>query len=105
MTLLRKIKLIRSGATTTDSIGQSIEAEEIVREVLVEVQSVNSSEFFSGQQGGLSPDYRFRINSFGYKGEKILEYNGIRYSVYKTYESDNNYIELYVEEERGTTNV
>lgn len=105
MTLYRKIKLISAGATTTDSIGQENATGEIERELLVEVQSVNSSEFFSGQQGGLAPEYRFRINSFGYKGERICEYNGKIYSIYKTYESDNNYIELYVEEERGTTNV
>lgn len=103
MTLYRKIKLISQETTGEDSIGQSIITEK-EREVLVEVQSVNSSEFFSGQQGGLAPEYRFRINSFGYKGEKVCVFNGKRYSIYKVYESDNNYIDLYAEEERGTTN-
>lgn len=103
MTLYRKIKLISQETTGEDSIGQSIITEK-EREVLVEVQSVNSTEFYAGQQGGLSPEYRFRINAFGYKNEKVCEFNGIRYSIYKTYKSDNNYIDLYAEEERGTTN-
>lgn len=105
MTLYRKIKLISLGTTTTDSIGQTIVSTETEREVLVEVQSVNSSEFFAGQQGGLAPELRFRIDSFGYKGEKVCKYNGTRYSIYRVYESDNNYTDLYAEEERGTTNV
>lgn len=103
MTLYRKIKLISQETTGEDSIGQSIITEK-EREVLVEVQSVNSSEFFAGQQGGLAPEFRFRIDRFGYKDEKTCEYDGKRYSIYKTYKSDNNYVDLYAEEERGTTN-
>lgn len=103
MTLFRKIKLISETVTGVDSIGQSI-VTETSREVLVEVQSVNASEFFAGQQGGLAPEFRFRVDRFGYKDEKICEYGGKRYSIYKTYKSDNNYIDLYAEEERGTTN-
>ena len=103
MTLYRKLVLIAQTPDGKDSIGQPL-YKLSEREVLVEVQSVNSTEFFSGRQGGLSPALRFRIDRNGYQGEKICKYNGIRYSIYKTYESDNIYIDLYAEEENGTTN-
>ena len=103
MTLYRKLVLIAQTPDGKDSIGQPL-YKLSEREVLVEVQSVNSTEFFSGRQGGLSPALRFRIDRNGYQGEKICKYNGIRYSIYKVYESDNIYIDLYAEEENGTTN-
>ena len=103
MTLYRKLTLISLTANGKDSIGQPLEKSS-EREILAEVTSVNSTEYFSGRQGGLSPALRFRVDRFGYQGEKICKYNGIRYSIYKTYESDNNYIDLYAEEENGTTN-
>ena len=38
---------------------------------------------------------------FGYAGQKILVYDGKRYSIYRTYETDDNYIEIYAEAEVG----
>ena len=103
MTLYRKIKLISRTDNGTDSIGQPI-VTETAREILVEYQSVTSNEFFIGKQSGLSPSFRFRVDRFGYKGERIIEFNGTRYTIYKTYEADNNFVDLYAEEELGETN-
>lgn len=104
MTLYRTLTLIATTNNGTDAIGQPI-VTETTRDVLVEVSSVTSTEFFAGQQNGLSPAYRFRIDRFGYKGESLCIYNGTRYAIYKSFESDNNYIDLYAEEVRGVTNV
>lgn len=103
MTLYRKITLISFTDSGTDTIGQPIVTEK-TREVLAEYQSVTSNEYFAGKQGGLSPSFRFRLDKFAYKGEKLVVFAGTRYSIYKTYEADNNYIDLYVEEELGETN-
>ena len=35
-------------------------------------------------------------------GETIVEYDGQTYSVYRSYETDDDYIELYVERKGGT---
>ena len=35
-------------------------------------------------------------------GETVCEYNGESFSIYRTYETDSDYIELYVERKGGT---
>jgi hypothetical protein len=40
---------------------------------------------------------------YDYEGEKLLEYNGKEYSIYRTYcPHDSDDIELYVERKTGT---
>lgn len=102
MTRINKITLITE-QTTTDSIGQIVTTESTV-EYIGEVRSVTQNEYMTGRQSGLSPAYVFRVSVFGYSGQKILEYDGARYSIYRTYEADDNYIELYTEAMLGVTN-
>lgn len=101
MTVLRKITLITE-TETTDAIGQPV-INTTTRDLIAEVNSVTSTEYFEGRKNNLSPEFRFRVSRFGYSGEKKLTYNGSNYAIYKTYEADNNYIDLYVEAEAGTT--
>lgn len=102
MTRINKIKLI-SEQITTDAIGQPTTTE-TARELIAEVRSCSMSEFMSGRQSGITPAYVFRVSMFAYNGEKVLELDGKRYSIYRTYESDSNEIELYTEAELGVTN-
>ena len=37
-----------------------------------------------------------------YAGESVIEYEGKTYAVYRTYRTDADYIELYVERKGGT---
>jgi hypothetical protein len=37
-----------------------------------------------------------------YDGERLLEYNGKRYGIYRTYHGRGDQIELYVERKGGT---
>ena len=101
MTKIGKITLIKE-TQTTDTIGQLVTTES-TKEVIAEVKSVSQNEFMQGRQGGLTPEYVFHVSSFIYSGEKILSYEGKRYSVYRTFEADENYIELYTEQEVGST--
>ena len=87
MTLIAKVR-------TVDSYGRQ-QATETRRDVLCEVESVSRAEFFAAGQNGLTPDYRFRVFGAEWGGERECEYNGTRYSIYRTYQpSDhvrNNY--------------
>lgn len=103
MTRINKITLI-SEAATTDAIGQ-VTTTETTTDIIGEVRSVSRTEFMTGKQSGLTPSYVFRVSMFGYAGQKILKYNGARYNVYRTYEADDNYVELYTAAELGVTNV
>lgn len=100
MTRIDKLTLIKE-VIEKDDIGQPVSTESEFT-LIAEVSSVTQSEFMQGQQDGLSPAYVFKISTFGYSGQRIVEYNGERYSVYRTYQPDENYIELYTELEVGS---
>lgn len=103
MTRINKLKLIsQAQSEQTDAIGQIVTVETTV-EIIAEVREVTRSEFMQGKQDGLSPAYVFRVSSFIYCGQTIVEYQGERFSIYRTYHPDENYIELYAEREVGAT--
>ena len=73
------------------------------KKVYCQVNSVSASEFFEGGRSGLNPDYRITMFRYDYDGEKLLEYDGEEYSIYRTYITRNDEIELYVERKGGNT--
>lgn len=72
------------------------------RDVFCNVSSVTRSEFFDGGRNGLNPEYRFTMFFADYNDEKIVEYNGNTYAVYRTYLERTDVLELYVERKGGT---
>ena len=101
MTRINKLELITE-TISRDSIGQ-ITTTESTTELIAEVRSVSQSEYMNGKQSGISPAYVFRVSLFGYSGQTIVKYNDVKYSVYRTYETDDNYVELYAEKAIGVT--
>lgn len=76
------------------------EATETETAVFCEVGSITQSEFFASADTELQPEFRFSIFFGDYNGQDIVEYQGKRYSVYRTYRSG-DYMELYVERKIG----
>lgn len=74
------------------------------RTVFCNVSSVSASEFFQAGQMGLKPEYRFTMFFYDYQNEEVLEYNGVRYTVYRTYHAANDLIELYANKVAGNVN-
>lgn len=72
------------------------------RDVFCQVDSVTRSEFFEGGRNGLNPEYRMKVFFADYNGEKLLVYNGLTYSIYRTFQGNTDIIELYVERKGGT---
>lgn len=70
-------------------------------QVYADVTSVTATEWFEGGRNGLNPEYRMRIFAPEYNGEKIIEYNGIQYTIYRTYMARNDTLELYVQRKMG----
>ena len=68
--------------------------------VFIKVDSVTGREWFEGGRNGLNPQYRFTMFRFDYHGEKVIEYNDVQYTIYRTFEKGDN-IELYVELRKG----
>jgi SPP1 family predicted phage head-tail adaptor len=95
------IKLIKV-TNTKDSTGVPRTVYGEPRTVMCQVDSVTRAEFFEGGRNGLNPEFVFRVFFGDYDGERLLEYNGKRYGIYRTYHGRGDQIELYVERKGGT---
>lgn len=75
---------------------------EIKRAIYCNVSSVTSAEWHSANQEGLKAAYVFTVFGPDYNGEELVEYNGARYSVIRTYRLKNDNIELHCGTKKGT---
>ena len=66
------------------------------RTVYCTVRSATYNDILASKSEGLRPEIVFRLShDFEYKGEKICEYNGVRYNIDRTYvANDSDWIEL-----------
>lgn len=85
---------------TKDNLGVETPTE-TTRTVMCEVTSVSQAEFFAAANTELNPELRFTVFFGDYENESVIEYNGARYSIYRTYRSG-DYMELYAERKIGT---
>lgn len=92
-----------SDTRTQDDNGVWRDGARTSRDVFAQVDSVTRSEFFAGGQNGLKPEYRFTLFFGDYDGESELVYNGVTYSIYRSYYDRNDDVELYVEKKVGVT--
>lgn len=85
---------------TQDEIGQYVSTE-TKRMVFCDVRSITRAEWFEAGRNGMQPSFVFVIFGPDYQDEKIVEYNGSRYGVYRTYAVRNDQLELFVEGKGG----
>ena len=83
-----------------DEIGQEI-AGETKRNVFCNVSGITRNEWFEAAKSGFQPQLRLTVFRYDYQNERIVEYRGARYAVYRTYESQKELIELYLEAQVG----
>lgn len=88
---------------TTDSMGQKVATEKSTT-VFATLTSISRAEWVSYSQSGrqgLVPSYVASVFMGDYNGESIAEYDGKRYGIYRTYERDDEQVELYLEKKAG----
>lgn len=95
----RVLKLI-SNTYIKDSIKQQV-PQETAREVFCNVTGISGTEKLEAGREGLNPQFRATVFAFDYNGEEIVELDGERYSVYRTYPGKNEDMELYLEKKVG----
>lgn len=98
--MIPNIDLIGQTEDGKDAIGQIIK-KETKNSVYAEVTSISQREIDAGGQSGHKRELRFTVWTFEYHGEEILDYNGVRYYIYRTYIRDDGHIELYTERRMG----
>lgn len=90
---------------TTDEVGFPV-AVDTPYETFCQVDSISRTEFFDAGKAGLTPEYVFTINAVEYNGQSEVEYEGKRYTIYRTYYRKNDdMMELYAEYRSGVTDV
>lgn len=95
-------KLIKYSGLTFDKYGNPVKVK-IERTVYVMPRGVYSSEFYDAAQLGLKPSITLTLsNRAEYKGEKILEYEGVLYNVIRVdWNAQRDAISLVCEERAG----
>lgn len=84
-----------------DELNQFIPKEQKVA-ILCHEKSISQSEFFAAGRGGINADLVLITSAVNYAKEKIIEYDGNRYGIYRTYRNPNSdEIELYCEWKGG----
>lgn len=71
------------------------------RDIYCDVMSISRDEFFEGGRNGLNPAYRFDVFGPDYEGETLCEFEGLRYAIYRTYQTRTDTLELYAQREGG----
>ena len=62
---------------------------------------MQQSEFFAAGRNGLRPQMRLKVFAEDYRQEELVEVDGARYRIYRTYLGDNEQLELYLEKKAG----
>lgn len=83
-----------------DDIGNQISVETRTT-VLCKKQSAGRNEFYNAAAAGHRPEHVFVIHGYEYNGETIVEFDGVKYTVIRTYQTDFEEIELTVERVSG----
>jgi SPP1 family predicted phage head-tail adaptor len=86
--------------TTPDELGQAIPSESLAM-VFCSRLSITRAEFNTAGSLGFKPNMMLIVDSDAYENEKLLEYGGKKYSIYKTFQRTDNFTELYCEVKSG----
>ena len=88
---------------TTDDMGQKLYTTES-KTVYATITSISRAEWVSYSQTGrqgLVPAYVATVFFGDYEGENECIYDGQTYGIYRTYERDDEQVELYLEKKAG----
>lgn len=71
---------------------------ETARQVYAEIRSATRSEYYTALNAGIRPSYVFKLTADGdYQNERYLRYQGLKYSIARTYLTRDGGIELTAE--------
>lgn len=88
-----KIIYLLDPTTITNEIGDIIHTME-KKKRYAEVKSIRQSEAYQAAAVGLKPEIMCVIWKFEYSKEEFLLYDGVEYKISRTYEKDDEKIEL-----------
>ncbi|PWE71453.1 phage head-tail adapter protein [Bacillus cereus] len=84
-----------------DELGQKEEVRTFNRQVFCEKKSVSQNEFFQAGQNGFKPKCVLVVYAIDYQEEQKVKYRDKEYNIYRSYERNDEKIELYCEVKIG----
>lgn len=88
----------------TNENGFDNPTQESSRTVFCNRRSISQGEYYKAQQAGIQVEVKIEVHCIDYAGEVLVEFEGKRYSVLKTYEPpDSDVIELTLTDLPTTT--
>lgn len=85
--------------------GFAVKPEESARTVFCNKKTVGYSEYFKSRQTGKLVEAKYEVHKADYGGEDVVEVNGRRYFVLKTYDTGTDTIELTLTDLRNRNEV
>lgn len=86
--------------TTQDELGQFVKTEKSYM-VFCSKMSITRAEFNSAGSLGHKPDIMLIVDSDSYENEKLVEFEGKKYSIYKNFQRNDSFTEIYCEVKSG----
>lgn len=74
---------------------------DISNDIYAELKSTSRDESVAAGQAGYKNTLKFSIWSIDYDNQKLLEFEGKRLTIYRTYKVDSDHLELYAGERIG----
>ena len=93
--------LISYTSTGKDEIGQELPPTAGRTEIYCKQKSIKQSEFYQASQVGLKPEFVIETSMFDYSGQEEIEVDGVLYKIYRTFEREDEIIELYCIKKAG----
>jgi len=92
--LFREIITLINIVDSTNDMGDSIKVQKKRENIFADKKSIKQSEFYQASAVGLKPELTFIIRTIDYENEPMLEYNSKIYNIIRTYEKEDEFIEL-----------
>ena len=80
-------------SNSLDDVGDPVETK-TYSAVYADKRSIRQSEFYQAIANGLRPEMMFIVRSIDYGEQKKIRYNNKEYTIIRTYDKDNEFIEL-----------
>lgn len=82
------VKLIKKSLGGTNKYGDPVYTE-AEREVFAQIKSISQKEYYEANTSGFKPELKVVLaDYYDYDGEDTIEYDGVRYDIYRTYRSN-----------------
>lgn len=92
-----ELVLIKPGGIIEDDVGNQIPIDPVETPVYCRIESVGRNEFYNADVTNLRPEYIFIVHAYEYNKEPVVEFDGERYRVIRTFSNSFEEVELTVE--------